>query len=79
MHDDLLPYYNDELMAVRHLAREFAAQFPKVAGRLMIEGDQVEDPHVERLIEAFAFLTARLRRKLDDEFPEITDALLGVL
>ncbi len=79
MHDDLLPYYNDELMAVRQLAREFAAQFPKVAGRLMIEGDQVEDPHVERLIEAFAFLTARLRRKLDDEFPEITDALLGVL
>lgn len=79
MHDDLLPYYNDELMAVRHLAREFAAQFPKVAGRLLIEGDQVEDPHVERLIEAFAFLTARLRRKLDDEFPEITDALLGVL
>ena len=79
MHDDLLPYYNDELMAVRQLAREFAAQFPKVAGRLLIEGDQVEDPHVERLIEAFAFLTARLRRKLDDEFPEITDALLGVL
>ena len=38
-----------------------------------------EDPHVERLIEAFAYLNARTRHKLDDDFPEITDAMLGVL
>src|SRR5262249_7054162 len=37
------------------------------------------DPHVARLIEAFAFLTARVRRKLDDDFPELTEALLNVL
>jgi len=79
VHDDLLPYYDRELLHLRQLSREFAQQFPKVAGRLLIEGDVVEDPHVERLMEAFAFLSARIHLKLDDEFPEITDALLNVL
>ncbi|MDB5407388.1 MAG: hypothetical protein JWL84_2300 [Rhodospirillales bacterium] len=79
MVDDLLPHYNRELGAVRRLAGEFAAAHPKIAGRLRLTGDAVEDPHVERLIEGFAFLTARVRQKLDDEFPELTDALLGVL
>src|SRR4051812_42451895 len=79
MHDDLLPYYDRELLYLRQLSREFAQQFPKVAGRLLMEGDVVEDPHVERLMEAFAFLSARIHLKLDDEFPEISDALLNVL
>jgi type VI secretion system protein ImpG len=79
MIDELLPYYNAELAYLRELGAEFAARFPKVASRLMLEADKCEDPHVERLLEGFAFLTARLRRKIDDEFPEITDALLGVL
>src|SRR5215468_3277447 len=61
------------------MAAEFAAEHPKIAGRLRLSQDAVEDPHVDRLIQAFAFLTARIRRKLDDEFPELTDALLGVL
>src|SRR5262249_17693019 len=52
---------------------------PKIAGRLRLGADVNEDPHVERLIEAFAYLTARVRHKLDDEFPEITESLLGVL
>jgi type VI secretion system protein ImpG len=79
MIDELLPYYNAELAYLRELGAEFAARFPKVASRLMLEADKCEDPHVERLLEGFAFLTARLRHKIDDEFPEITDALLGVL
>jgi len=79
MHSELLPYYNQELEALRQLSREFASQFPKVAGRLLLEEGVSEDPHVERLMEAFSFLTARIHQRLDDEFSEITDALLGIL
>ncbi len=79
MSDDLLPYYNAELAYLREQGAEFAARFPKVAARLQLEAGKCADPHVERLLEGVAFLTARVRRKIDDEFPEITDALLGVL
>ena len=79
MSDELLPYYNRELAFIRRLGAEFAEAHPKIAGRLRLGPDAAEDPHVERLIEAFAYLNARIRHKLDDDFPEITDALLGVL
>src|ERR671923_1872378 len=79
MVDDLLPYYNRELNHIRRLAAEFSETHPKVAGRLRLSSDAIEDPHVARLIEAFAFLTARVRRKLDDDLPELTEALLNVL
>jgi type VI secretion system protein ImpG len=79
MSDELLPYYNRELSYIRRLAAQFAQAHPKIAGRLRLGPDSSEDPHVERMIEAFAFLNARVRHKLDDEFPEITEALLGVL
>lgn len=77
--DLLLTYYERELSFVRRLGAEFAAKYPKIASRLLLEAEKCEDPHVERLIQAFAFLTARIRLKLDDEFPEITEALLNVL
>src|SRR5262249_33261091 len=54
-------------------------RYPKVAGRLLLGPDACEDPHVERLLEGFAFLAARVRRKIDDEFPEITDAFFQAL
>jgi len=79
MLDDILPYYEQELTALRKLSQEFANRYPKIASRLLIEGDTCEDPHVERMIESFAFLTGRIHKKLDDEFPQITDALLSVL
>jgi type VI secretion system protein ImpG len=79
MLDELLPYYENELTVLRKLSKEFAARYPKIASRLLLEGDVCEDPHVERLIESFAFLAARIHHKLDDEFPEITEALLSVL
>ena len=73
--------YENELAAIRHLAKDFARDHPGVAGRLILseETGASQDPHVERLIEAFALLTARLQVKLKDEFPELTDALLGIL
>src|SRR3984957_1691670 len=79
MSESLLPYYNRELAAIRSLAAEFALAHPKVAGRLRLSPDSVDDPHVARLLEGVAFLGARVQHRLDDEFPELTDALLGVL
>jgi type VI secretion system protein ImpG len=79
MRDDLLGYYERELVFLRQLGAEFADKYPKVAGRLLLEPDKCEDPHVERLIESFAFLAGRIRLKIDDEFPEITESLLNVL
>lgn len=81
MRHQLESLYEQELYAVRRLAAEFARDRPKIAGRLDLSGETgiSEDPHVERLIESFAFLTARIRLKLEDEFPELTDALLSVL
>lgn len=79
MSDELLPYYNRELSYIRKLGAEFAQTYPKIAGRLRLNADTSDDPHVARMIEAFAYLTARIRRKLDDDFPEISDALLGVV
>ena len=79
MRDDLLNYYERELTFVREMFAEFADKYPKIAGRLLLERGKCEDPHVERLIEAFALLAARVHLKIDDEFPEITQSLLQVL
>lgn len=79
MSDELLPYYNQELGYLRKLGAEFAKANPKIAGRLRWGADLPEDPHVARMIEAFAYLNARTRHKLDDDFPELAEAMLGVL
>jgi type VI secretion system protein ImpG len=69
-------YYQDELTYLREMGREFSRDYPAVAHLLSERGS---DPDVERLLEGFAFLTARVRHKLDDEFPEITHGLLNLL
>src|SRR3954447_6812164 len=79
MPDALLPYFNSELAAIRKLAGEFAVANPKVASRLRMTADVVDDPHVERLLEGVAFLAARVQHRLDDELPELTDTLLDLL
>src|SRR6266508_6013123 len=79
MSESLYQHYEGELHFMRNLAQEFAAQYPAAAARLRLEPNRSSDPHVERLIEAFALLTARVQQKLHDEFPELTDALLHVL
>ena len=79
MSDSLLSYYERELDAIKRLAAEFADTHPKIAGRLRLSADAVDDPHVARLLEGVAFLAARVHHRLDDEFPELTDALLGLL
>jgi type VI secretion system protein ImpG len=79
MFDDLLPFYNSELRFMREMAKEFADAHPKIASRLRLSRESIDDPHVGRMIEAFSLLNARIRYKLDDEFPELTDGLLNIL
>jgi type VI secretion system protein ImpG len=76
----LLDYYNSELLHVRETAAEFAREFPKIAGRLALEGvGECSDPYVERLLEGFAFLAARIQLKIDAEFPAFTQHLLEMV
>jgi type VI secretion system protein ImpG len=77
--DELLFHYSQELTYLRYLGAEFANKYPKVASRLLLEAGKCEDPHVERLLEGFAFLAARIYTKIDDEFPEVVESLLAVL
>jgi len=74
--DQLLDYYQRELTYLRRASESFAQRYPKIARRLELGPDESADPHVERLLESFAVLTARLQRTLDDEYSELTDALL---
>ena len=75
----LLTLYEQELRYFRESAGEFARAFPKIARRLGIEGQEVADPYVERLIEATAFLSARVGLKLDAEYPRFTGQLLDIV
>lgn len=77
--ESLLDYFERELKYLRRRGTDFAKRYPSIAGKLELQSTGSADPHVERLIEAFAFLTARIHRRLDDDFPEITDALLSVI
>jgi type VI secretion system protein ImpG len=75
----LLDYYNRELAYMRELGVEFAQQHPKIAGRLGMNGIEVADPYVERLLEGFAFLAGRIHLKMDAEFPRFSQRLLELV
>jgi type VI secretion system protein ImpG len=76
MSDKLVSLYNTELSELRRLTAEFARLHP---ARIHMSEDDVPDPHVKRLLEGVALLNARIRQKIDDEFPELTGALLDHL
>ncbi|WP_409316703.1 type VI secretion system baseplate subunit TssF [Pseudomonas sp. KCJK9016] len=75
----LLDYYQRELTWLRHAGSQFAERYPKVARRLELSPGECPDPHVERLLEGFALLAARLQRRLDDDYAQFSDALLEQL
>lgn len=79
MHPQLLRYYNEELLYMQESAGDFARLHPKIARRLGMHGNEVADPYVERLIESFSYMSARMRIKLDAEFPRFTQRLLEVV
>jgi type VI secretion system protein ImpG len=76
---ELLPHYERELAFLRAQADDFARQFPRIAGRLSVSGDVLQDPHVERLIQSFALLTSRIHKRLADDFPLFTESFLELL
>ena len=75
----LLEYYNRELQFVREMGAEFAENYPRIAARLGVDGIECADPYVERLLEGFAFLAARVQLKLDARHPEFTQHLLEMV
>lgn len=77
--EDLLPYYERELGIFRAYSRKFAQRYPKTAGNLLIAGENTEDPHIERLIQSFALLTARVAKRLDSDYPQFTESMLESL
>lgn len=79
MRDELLDFYERELAYLRRTGAEFARQYPKVAGRLLLEPTKCDDPHVERLLEGFAFLAARIHLRMHDDFPEFSEGLLDIV
>jgi type VI secretion system protein ImpG len=76
MDPNLLRLYNDELGHLKEVGAEFAKEFPKIAARLSMDGVEVTDPYVERLLEGFAFLAARVQLKIDAEHPRLIQHLL---
>jgi type VI secretion system protein ImpG len=79
MIDDLLPYYNQELINIINLAEQFAKAHPKVASQLHIGTGAAQDPHIGRLIQSFAFLTAHIQRRLDDDYLQVSESLLNII
>jgi type VI secretion system protein ImpG len=77
--DELFTKYERELVILRSLCREYAQRYPKVAAKLQMGGDTCDDPHVERLIQGVALLSARVAKRLDDSYPQFTEALLNLL
>ena len=77
--NEILRYYEAEMRYLREAGKEFAQAFPDRARMLNIDRIGERDPHVERLFEGFAFLMGRLRHKLDDELPELTEGLVSML
>lgn len=75
----LLRYYNQELRYLREMGGEFASEFPKIASRLGMDGLEVSDPYIERLLEGCAFLAARVQLKQDAEFPRLSHRLLELI
>jgi len=78
MHPRLLALYNQELGHLREMGTEFAREFPKIASRLTLDAVEVADPYVERLLEGFAFLAARVQLKIEAEFPTFVQHLMEV-
>ncbi|QHI09466.1 type VI secretion system baseplate subunit TssF [Acinetobacter haemolyticus] len=79
MIEQLLPYYEKELQEFGQQSREFAQKYPKIAQRLSLNQEQIDDPHIERLIQAFSLIAARIDKKLADSYDVFTHSLFEVM
>ncbi|ENW02616.1 type VI secretion system baseplate subunit TssF [Acinetobacter beijerinckii] len=79
MIEQLLPYYEKQLQEFGQQSREFAQKYPKIAQRLSLNQEQIDDPHIERLIQAFSLIAARIDKKLADSYDLFTHSLFEVM
>lgn len=79
MNPKFLAHYNQELQFIREMGNEFAKRYPKIASALDLGRTECADPYVERLLESFAFLAARVQIKMEAEFPRFTQHLLEMV
>ncbi|MCA8990810.1 MAG: type VI secretion system baseplate subunit TssF [Planctomycetaceae bacterium] len=79
MLNDLKEYYESERQYLREMGALFADRYPKIASRLGLSAEGVRDPHAERIVQGVALLNARIRKKLDDDFPELVEAMLDLV
>lgn len=79
MIEELLPYYEKQLQEFSQQSREFALKYPKIAQRLALNQEQIDDPHIERLIQAFSLIAARIDKKIADSYDFFTRSLFEVM
>ncbi|WP_074382806.1 type VI secretion system baseplate subunit TssF [Acinetobacter pseudolwoffii] len=79
MIEELLPYYEKQLQEFGQQSREFAKKYPKIAQRLALNQEQIDDPHIERLIQAFSLISARIDKKLHDSYEVFTRSIFEVM
>ena len=79
MIEQLLPYYEKQLQEFGQQSREFSQKYPKIAQRLSLNQEQIDDPHIERLIQAFSLIAARIDKKLADSYDQFTHSLFEVM
>ena len=79
MKQSLVDYYQRELNYLKRRGEAFADEYPKIAARLQVNDDLARDPHVERIIQGVAFLNARIRKKIEDDFPQLCQSVLDVM
>lgn len=77
--EELLPYYEKQLQEFSQQSREFASKYPKIAQRLSLNQEQIDDPHIERLIQAFSLISARIDKKLNDSYEIFTRSIFEVM
>ena len=77
--EKIVQYYQAELAYLRTSGMEFAKRYPKIAEKLDVSDSASSDPHVERMIESFAYMTGKLQKQIDDQLPEIANTLLSIL
>ena len=77
--EELLPFYEKQLQEFAQQSREFAEKYPKIAQRLSLNQEQIDDPHIERLIQAFSLIAARIDKKLVDSYDVFTRSLFEVM
>ena len=79
MIEELLPYYEKQLQEFSQQSRDFAQKYPKIAQRLALNQEQIDDPHIERLIQSFSLIAARIDKKLADSYEVFTRSLFEVM